>query len=185
MNDNSVLDKLKNNVDRVLAVGILLYSAYSILQSGIEHPRTVMSSVFLFSLLYLTFRDRININQSLPSLKTNPNIRKVNHIVFILSLCVSIWILHDNLYFRPMSYFGVSLIAAASIIWEIFYSADSRTSQALILLKMIILGIIIRAGIYYGFPGIYGVDPWIHNQIVQQTISSGNVVDYVSGDFPR
>ena len=172
---------LKSKIDIVLALACLLFGAYSVLQTGIDFPGTVVSAVILFSLLYLLLRGRINVNQSLPSLKASSNIRKINQIVFILSLCANIWILHDNLYFRPILYFGVCLITAASIIWETFYSADSRTSQALILFKMIILGIIIRAGIYYGFSGIFGADPWIHNQVVQQTISSGNVVDYVRG----
>ncbi len=175
-----MLDKLNNNIDRLLAIGALLFAAYQLLRIGIERPNPIMLAVFFFSVLYLLLRNKIKANQNLHPLRASPSIRKINHIVFILSLCASIWILRDSLYFRPMSYFLVSLIAAASIMWEILYSVDSNNSQSLILLKIIALGIIFRAGIFFEFPSILGSDPWLHNMVIEQTISSGHIVDFLN-----
>lgn len=136
--------------------------------------------VFLSSLVYLILRGRLSEEHRLPSLKVNNSLRKFNQVIFIISLCASIWLLHDNLYFRPLSYFILTLIAVASIIWEIFYSGDSKSTQAFILGKVIALGFIFRAGMYYNFLGIMGVDPWFHNFVVQQTVNSSHVVDYIN-----
>lgn len=136
--------------------------------------------IFLSSLAYLILRGRLSQEHHSPSLEANNSLRKLNQVIFIVSLCTSIWLLHDSLYFRPLPYFMLTLIAAASIIWEIFYSGDSKSTQAFILGKVIALGFIFRAGIYYEFSGIYGVDPWFHNFVVQQTVSSSHVVDYIN-----
>lgn len=175
-----MLTKLSNNIDLAFAVAALLFGAFWAVRLGVEQPNQTGLAVFIFSLLYLLFRKKINISQSLPQLKAGANIKKINQVIFILSLCASIWILHDNLYFRPLSYFIITLVAAASIIWEIFYSTDSKGSQAFTLCKIIALGVIVRAGIYYQFPGIRGVDPWAHNAIVQQIASSGYIPDYIN-----
>lgn len=175
-----MLDKLNNNIDRLLAIGALLFVAYYLLTRGIERPSPEMVAVFLFAGLYLLLRNKIKVNQNLSPLRASPSIRKINHIVFILSLCAGIWILHDSLYFRPMSYFLVTLIAAVSILWEILYSTDSKTSQSVILLKIITLGMIFRAGIFFEFPSIVGSDPWLHNMIIGQTISSGYIPAFIN-----
>jgi len=175
-----MLDKLNNNIDRLLAIGALFFAAYQLPRIGIEQPNPIMLAVFLFSVLYLLLRNKIKANQNLHPLRVDSTIKKINHIVFILSLCASMWILHDSLYFRPMSYFLVTLVAAASILWEILYSTDSKNSPSIILLKIIALGIIFRAGIFSEFPSIVGSDPWSHNMVIEQTISSGHIVNFTN-----
>lgn len=170
------------SLDVITSLFVLGFGLFLIIISFISKQllSPIGTVVFLSSLVYLILRGKLNKEHHLPSLEVNNSLRKLNQVIFIISLCASIWLLYDNLYFRPLSYFILTLIAAASIIWEIFYSGDSKGTQALILGKVIVLGFILRAGIYYEFPGISGVDPWFHNFVVQQTVSTGHVVDYIN-----
>jgi hypothetical protein len=84
-----------------------------------------------------------------------------------------VWLLHSTLYYRPVSYFILIAIACASIALEILYSNKKWTS--LILFKILLVGIISSAGIYYEFDGIYGVDTLFHNGQTEISAERGHI----------
>ncbi len=133
------------------------------------------------SSFYLRFRDRIFQDVSLPQLPESNRIRLITHTIFIISLTLISWLSWSNLYYRPPLYFVLILVAAASIIIDIFYLNETKTSHITIaLFKIIALSFIIYATIYYQFPGIYGSDPWWHNEWIKETINLGHVT---TGEF--
>jgi hypothetical protein len=72
-------------------------------------------------------------------------------------------------------------VAAASIILDIFcFNEEKNTHTFIALSKIIALSLITYAGIYYQFPGIYGVDPWLHSEWIKETVSLGHITQ---GEF--
>jgi len=77
-------------------------------------------------------------------------------------------------------------VAAASIILDIFSLREQKGSHIFIALsKIIALGLITYAVMYYQFPGIYGVDPWLHSEWIQETVSLGHITqgEFISNGY--
>ncbi len=173
------LTKLDSALDKIIAVIILCLGIVFMTVSLIENrPNGISLSVvaLVSSLVYLVLRKRLSIGARLFEPRSGNRVRSLSHIIFIISLSLSIWLLWNNLYYRPPVYFGLCLLAAASIIWDIFISDETRDARtAIVLFKIITLSLTIYAGIYYQFPGIYGIDPWWHHQWIQETVSLGYI----------
>ncbi len=157
----------------VLCTGIAAIAASLMLEHyGIHLPLIISIS----SLLYLLFRGKLSQIESLPKFGETNRIRSINHIFFIISLSLSIWVLWSNLFYRPPLYFALLLVAAASIMLDIFSLNEDKSSHISIpLFKIIALSLLTYAGMYYQFPGIYGVDPWLHNMWIQETVNLGHL----------
>jgi hypothetical protein len=165
-------------LDRVIAILILCVGITLVAWSvSLKHYGVTMPGILLFSsLLYLLFRGRLTGDAELFQFRLGNRIRLLSHIIFIVSLTLSIWLLWGNLYYRPPIYFILCLVAAAAIILDIFALDEKKGSHtSIVLLKIIALSVTIYAGIYYQFPGIYGIDPWWHNSWVQEITNLGNV----------
>ncbi len=165
-------------LDRVIAILILgvgiVFTVWPISLGNyhIAFPAILLAS----SLVYLLLRKRLSGNAEPLQFRLGNRIRLLSHIIFVVSLSISIWLLWSNLYYRPPVYFILCLAAAGSIIFDIFGSDETKSPHtAVVLFKIIALSISIYAGIYYQFPGIYGVDPWWHNQWIQETINLGHI----------
>lgn len=170
-------NKTYYTLDRVCAI-IFLSLAMTVILSmlylnryGIYLPLILLIS----SLLYLRFRN-IMSSEWLSTHPESSELRLASHIIFIISLSLMVWLSWSNLYYRPPLYFILLLLAIASIILDIFYLDKTKNIHINIsLLKTIVLSIAVYAGIYYEFPGIYGVDPWLHNRWAQETINLGYI----------
>lgn len=162
----------------VLGIGIALIVWAVVLK---HHAVQLVSILAASSLFYLLFRGKLSRDETLPMARRGANyhsLRSVAHIVFLVSLSLSIWLLWGNLYERPPLYFALILIAAASIIIDILWLSDEQTSHIVIaLLKIVALAVSVYAGIYYLFPGIYGVDPWWYNEWMQETVNLGHITE--------
>jgi len=161
-----------------LGLGIaLIVWAVIVKHYAVQLPSILVAS----SLFYLLFRRKLSQDGSLPMLLRGANrnlFKSVAHIIFLFSFSLSIWLLWSNLYDRPPLYFALILIAAASIIIDILYLSDEKTSHTVIaLFKIIALAVSVYAGIYYLFPGIYGVDPWWYNEWMQETVNLGHITE--------
>ena len=171
-------------LDKVIAILILAAGAItSIISVGLWHyyqialPVTVATA----SLLYLLLRGKLSRDVSFPKFQRIDRIRTVSHIIFAVSLSISIWLLWSNLYYRPPLYFTLVLVAVASIILEIFSLDEERNSQTYtVLFEIIILSLSVYGGIYWEFPGIFGADVWWHNEWIQETVSLGHIT---TGEF--
>ncbi len=134
--------------------------------------------IFFASILYLIFRKKILQSNGISQFRVSNRLKLLNHIVFIASVTGSIWLLWTTLYYRPLIYFVLVAIACGSIAGEALYS-EKKEQAWLVLLKIIIVGITVRAGIYYGFPGIHGSDPLFHNAIIQDVFNSGHIPETI------
>lgn len=134
--------------------------------------------VFFASILYLIFRKKILQSNGISQFQVSNRLKLLNHIVFIASITGSIWLLWTTLYYRPLIYFVVVAIACGSIAGEALYS-EKKGQAWLVLFKIIVVGITVRAGIYYGFPGIYGSDPLFHNAIVEGMFNTGYIPETI------
>ena len=174
-----------DRVTAILAVSVgIAFVAWSISLKNyrIETPGILLVS----SLLYLLLRKRLSTSEGLPQFQLGNRIGLLSHIIFVISLFLSVWLLWSNLYYRPPVYFILCLVAAACIILNIFgLDETKRLHTAIVLFQIIAVSVTIYAGIYYQFPGIYGVDPWGHNRLIQETANLGRIVEGMSvgGDF--
>lgn len=174
------INYLNRNIDLLLGI-LSLIIGVSILYLSVVlekiHQEDLGSIVVFSSLIYIYFRKTI-ITDGIIHLHASNTIKKCNHILFIISILLSIWIAWNNLYYRPITFFVFFTIAVASVIFEIFYQDTTKASH-IILSKIIILSILIRASVYYEFAGIYGVDTWTHNSVISTTANVGHIVESI------
>ncbi len=137
---------------------------------GIHLPVLILSS----SLIYLFYKEKLSQDSDFPLFNKNNRITLISNIIFTISISIMMWLSWSNLYYRPPLYFLLILVASISIVLYIFHLNELKISHIFIaLFKIIVLSLTIYAGIYYQFPGIYGVDPWWHNEMMRLIISSG------------
>lgn len=174
--NEKLFEKIVENFDLVFALtGFILgiFIIYLSLAYGI-HQQDIGGAIFLASSLYLLLRKRFFELSETFYFNPSKKIIYLNNILFFLALTYSVWLLYTNLYSRPLMYFIIVAIACASIALEILYTDSKET--ALILSKIILIGITLYGGIYYEFPGIYGVDPHYHNGQIEIYIEEGHIV---------
>lgn len=163
-----------------LCAGILAIAVGISLGHYVLHLPAIVSVASLF---YLLFRKRLSQIATWPRFREVNRIRVISHIVFIITISSSIWLLWSTLYERPLLYFMLFLVAAASIIMDTFCLDEKKGSHiSLVLFKIIVLSLSIYVGIYYQFPGIYGVDPWLHNRWIQETVTLSHIT-MTSGNY--
>lgn len=139
--------------------------------------------LFFPSLLYLFFRKRIQKHDELILFIPNKNINYIAAIFFFLSISLLIWISYLNVYYRSPFYFFLCIIASVCVLIQIFtIDIDKKYSSWLILFEIIILAVLIKTSLYYGFSGLYGQDPWWHTQWIKETIEGGHITSgkYIS-----
>ena len=168
------------SLDKVVALFILCTTvpicivSVSIRHYGIYVPAILATS----SLLYLLLRGKLSQSGGLTVFREANRIRAVSHVIFLISLCLSVWVLRGNLYYRPPLYFVLCLVAAASIVLDIFCLSEAKTSHIVVaLFKIIALSLAIYGGIYYLFPGFAGSDPWWHYGWIQETVAQGHITE--------
>ena len=155
---------------------IYLSTAFGIHQYGIG------SILILAGLIYLFLRKKLTAAHEAVSWDIDGRIKILNNIIFVIVLISSIWLLQSNLYVRPLSYFLLTCVAILSVCFEIFYS-KKNSDVWLILFKIILIGITIRAGLYYEFPSIYGIDPWFHQYLIQDYIDVGHIPPSIGNQY--
>lgn len=179
---NSFFSKQSRNdylaPDRIIAIIFLCIATVFIVWAiSTRHYKIQLPfSLLVSSLIYTLFREKISRTVNTPEFAETNRIRLIVNIVFAISLSLIIWLSWSNLYYRPPLYFVLVLVAAASIIVDVFCLNERKSSHiTIVLLKIIVLSLIIYAGIYYQFPGIYGDDPWLHNEWIKETINFGHI----------
>ena len=165
-------------LDKVVAVLLLCLSIiFVVWPISLKHYDIFIPGIFLVSsLLYLLLRRRVSESALAPRFKSGDRFRLISHIIFMVCLSLSIWLFWHNLYYRPPLYFVLLVAAATSIIWDILSADQTKRSHTFVpLFKIIVLSLAVYGGIYYQFPGILGVDPWLHNQWMQETLNLGHI----------
>lgn len=148
---------------------------------------------FISPLIYILFKNRF-FNESLDNFndkykypkKYNNEDRTINYSLNILFICFytfSIILLYLNLYHRPLTYFLIISFLSSLIAIEIIH-LKAKASSVPILLKIIILSLNIRYGIFYEFDSLIGNDIFKHAKLINQVINSGFVTPE-SMDFTK
>ena len=167
---------IKENFDFVFALAGAILGIFIIYLSIVYgiHQQDIGVTILFVSSLYLLLRKRFFKSAETFHFNPSQKIIYANNIIFFLALTLSVWLLYSNLYYRPFTYFILVAIACASIALEILYADEKWT--ALILLKIILIGVTLYGGIYYEFADIYGVDPHYHNKQTEIYIEAGHIV---------
>ncbi len=144
---------------------IYLYYAINLRQ------RDIGFVILAASLIYLLFRNKFKTTVFTP-LKNDHREKLLLNIIFFIVFSVTLLLYRMQLYRRPLSYFVlVSLLAGIIAIEILYFRKEDRIS--VILLKIFLLSVNIRAGIYYNFPTIMGADAFWHAQIIEQITNIG------------
>ena len=168
------------SLDKVIALFILCTTVPIIIVSvSIRHYGIYVPAILsISSLLYLLLRGKLSQSGGLTIFREANRIRAISHIIFLISLSLSVWVLRGNLYYRPPLYFILCLVAAASIVLDIFCLNEAKTSHVVVTLsKIIALSLAIYGGLYYLFPGFAGSDPWWHYGWIQETVAQGRITE--------
>lgn len=96
------------------------------------------------------------------------------NIIFFCLLSASIIIISQHIYSRPLIFLVLVTIMSGILAIEIVVNAN-RAYLTFILAKIFIIGILLRASVFYQFPGPVGIDPWYHINFVEQLLIQGHV----------
>lgn len=148
---------------------------------GIINQLLIGLTVLSISSLYILIRPRIRSQREIAPISISPRLLSVLNIVFWSLLSVALLIWYFNLYYRPTSYFILISILSAIIAVEIFSSRDSHRFWP-IFVKIVILSLVIRGGIYFNYPSIMGYDAYFHTKIADIIMLTGSVPPFEISD---
>ena len=179
----SKLDLIVASVIIFLGIIIIFLSWYAkLLQYDIGF-------IFLFSpLLYIIFKDHL-CREPFDNFKgINKIILHSLNLLFITGYTISIILLYFDLYHRSLFYFLLISLLSSVIAIDIV-TLKANANPVPILLKILLLSLNIRYGIFYEFNSLIGNDLFIHAKLISQVLNSGFVtpesMDYTKYfDFP-
>ncbi len=106
--------------------------------------------------------------------QTESRVHKIVNIAFVCLLSGSIFLLSQVVYSRPALFLILMCTLAGLVAVEIVVTSDERQIPSS-LLKIIILGIIIRASAYFEFPSTIAVDPYYHVGFIQYILDYAHI----------
>ena len=163
-------------------LGIILGLLITILSFfGVINQLLIGLTILCVSSIYVLIRPKIRSSCKIAPISISPRILSVLNIVFWSLLSVALLIWYFNLYYRPTSYFIIISILSAIIALEIFSSDDSRRLWP-ILVKIVILSLVIRGGIYFNYPSIMGYDAYFHTKIADIIMLTDSVPPFEVSD---
>ena len=125
--------------------------------------------------LYVALRKKLYDTPPPLSPRSKGRVLLLTNIIFLITFIASILMLKFNLYYRPPDYFILVSIAASSIAVELIFTSERNHTLCLTLLKIIVLCLSIRAGIFYEFPTLLGSDTWGHAEFASFIAGYGHV----------
>jgi hypothetical protein len=165
-------------------LGIILGLLIAVLSFfGIINQLLIGLTILCVSSIYVFLRPKFRSPRKIAPILISPRILSILNIVFWSLLSVALLIWYFNLYYRPTSYFIIISILSAIIALEILSSDDSRGFWP-IFLKIVILSLVIRGGIYFNYPSIMGYDAYFHTKIADIIMFTGSVPPFeISGKY--
>lgn len=163
-------------------LGIILGLLIAVLSFfGIINQLLIGLTILCVSSIYVFLRPKFRSPRKIAPILISPRILSILNIVFWSLLSVALLIWYFNLYYRPTSYFIIISILSAIIALEILSSDDSRGFWP-IFLKIVILSLVIRGGIYFNYPSIMGYDAYFHTKIADIIMFTGSVPPFEISD---
>ncbi len=151
----------------------------SLLLQQISITVLLASAIYLLMRRYLKSRqieeDGVDISEMPLLSRLNPQISKVLDISFWGLFIANITILWQSVYGRPISF--LILVAVMCSILAVEIAAKKNTGYCLI--KIMVIGLLIRGSAYYQFPTAIGTDPFIEMNFIEQITASGQVGEFM------
>jgi hypothetical protein len=134
--------------------------------------------IFVACALYSGLRGNIARAAAVTFARLEPQVEsrahKIVNIAFVCLLSAAILVLSEAVYSRPVLFLILTCVLAGLVAVEIAVTSDARHVPSS-LLKIIILGIVIRASAYFEFPSAIAVDPYYHVGFIQFVLDYGHV----------
>jgi len=138
-------------------------------------------AIIVACIFYLFFRTRIKTS-GVFSLDLRDRPKQLLNVAFWVVFALSIWLYQTQpLYHRPLAYFLLISIAVGIIAVEILCFEENGGKRRVwsVLLKIILISISIRAGIFYEFPSLSGADAFWHARFTQAIVDTGFIPSFV------
>jgi hypothetical protein len=150
---------------------------------GVDSLIQVAIVLLSASVVFFIFRNRFPGSMDFfADREISNNMFLISSIIFFFLLIISALIINMDLYSRPLS-FLILISAMAGLIAAQIALTNNRIHYYIILFEIIVLGILIRASVFYQFEGFIGGDPWVHANSISSIINEGYVTDQVKGYF--
>jgi len=154
----------------IIAVNWVTLNSYYIFSTVLA----VLVGCALYAGLYRRIPALVPLSRPLLSAPAESRAHKALTILFFCLSSVSIVLLHETAYSRPLLFFILIALVAASIAVEIAISSNAKHVPS-ILLKIVILAILVRASVYFEFPSVIVADPWWHSGFIQAILDHGYI----------
>jgi hypothetical protein len=131
----------------------------------------LIAFVFYLSQAQVNFKLNIN-NNKFPSLSYD--------ILFALvyTLCIVALYMRQDIYIRPLEFIILISLMNAITAAEILFSANPKPRK--ILIKIMLFGVIWLLSSLSIYPTVIGVDPFLHNLIVDEITAEGHILPFTS-----
>ena len=179
MTPAAAVRRIGTRPDLLLAVMLMAYGLYraaQVLPGRLPHP--IVFAILIGTGAYLALRGKLPSDSTTPPSGTR-TMFAASDVVYATTLVVALLIWHQSLYVVPPHYFLALTVAAGSILFDAIYGRTATGGTRVVLGKVILLGILLRAMAYYQFPGPIGSDPWRHVLTIATTASTGHVIDHL------
>ncbi|MDG6218919.1 MAG: hypothetical protein QCI00_05720 [Candidatus Thermoplasmatota archaeon] len=187
---NRILNKISIKIDIFLVVTAIIISSIIILLNHLILNQNILfelsATILLTSIAYIFFRNRLKKNLDIANPELSKNIKKILNVVFFVLVIMINFIYHSSLY-RPQLYYILLVICIGLITLDILMIQKDR-QIGLVLFKILCVSFILRAGLFYEYPGFYGADPWMHMFWVQIMEEIGSLPfglsEFSIGNYP-
>jgi hypothetical protein len=159
----------------VCVVDLLMFNSYYVLVTFF----TLFAACALYIGLHKRLTSRAALSVMQLSAEAESRAHKIVNIVFVCFASACVVVLSAAVYSRPVLFLVLASVLAALIAIEIAITTDSRHVPS-VLLKIIVLGILIRASAYFEFPSAISVDPYYHSGFIQFVLDHGYIPAHVA-----
>lgn len=181
--------QLTVDVDKKIGIIGVIFSITLLIYAFTTHKplelQEMLLAVFFACTIYLLSRNRLKeravklFSTEIESGK-NDNTKSVLFLLDIIFFCLltaSIIIISQHPYYRPFIFLAIVAIMAGILAVEIVVSTNKNYS-AFILAKILIVGILLRASVFYQFPSTPGIDSLAHADFIELLLMHGYVSEY-------
>jgi len=155
----------------VCVVNVLTFNSYYVL--------VTFFALFAGCALYIGLRKRLTSKAAAISVmhlsaEAESRAHKIINIVFVCLASVCVFVFSAAVYSRPLLFLVLASVLAAVIALEIAITTNFRHVPS-VLFKILIVGILIRASVYFEFPSTIAVDPYYHVGFIQFVLDYGHI----------
>jgi hypothetical protein len=173
------------NLDRYIAyIGyVLLAIAMITLVTKGFHPIYTVAAIMgvLAITVYLALRNKLAIPDSV-AITGYANLGLLITAVFILS-AVAIYCFRVNQHEKPIAYYVLLAVAVGSLFY-IAMSSKNKRQLHIVVVASCVIGLTHTWTETLMFPGLIGIDPWLHMRVVTQEIANSRITLDGIGVYP-